>query len=91
MAARDEQERWSDSPLQSAIIDLNDQSVNFISGIPEHNGAGRRLAALHDGDYVYLTIPEDNAVSVYRINTTDYTATKGAEVEANFVAGFFKF
>lgn len=90
MAAREEQERWSDSPLQSAIIDLNDQTVNFISGIPEHNGAGRRLAALHDGEYVYLTIPEDNAVSVYRINTTDYTATKGAEVEANFVAGFFK-
>ena len=90
MAARGEQARWTDSPLQSAIIDFNNQTVNFISGIPEHNGAGRRLAALHDGNFVYLTIPGDNTVSVYRINTTDYTATKGADVEANFVAGFFK-
>lgn len=90
MAPRDEQARWSDSPLQSAIIDLNSHEVNFISGIPEHNGAGRRLAALHDGNYIYLTIPGEDAVSVYRVNTTDYTATKGADVEANFVAGFFK-
>ena len=90
MADRTEQATWSDSPLQSAVIDLNDRTVNFISGIPEHNGAGRRLAALHEGNFVYLTIPEDDAVSVYQINITDYTATKGATVEANFVAGFFK-
>jgi len=90
MSDRSEQARWSDSPLQSAIIDLNNKTVNFISGIPEHNGAGRRMAALHQGDKVYLTIPEDDNISVYRINTTNYTATKGADVEANFVAGFFK-
>lgn len=90
MGDRAEQARWSDSPLQSAIIDLNNQTVNFISGIPEHNGAGRRLAALQDGNSIYMTIPEDNGIYVYRINTTDYTATKGAEVAANFVAGFFK-
>ena len=90
MADRADQARWSDSPLQSAIIDLNNQTVNFISGIPEHSGAGRRLAALQDGNFIYMTIPEDNGIYVYRINTEDYTATKGAEVEANFVAGFFK-
>lgn len=90
MADRGEQVRWSDSPLQSAIIDLNNQTVNFISGIPEHNGAGRRLAAHQEGDNIYLTIPEDDSISVYKINTSDYTATKGATVEANFVAGFFK-
>lgn len=90
MAAREEQARWSDSPLQSAIIDLEAETVTFISGIPEHNGAGRRLAALQDGDFVYLTIPEDNGVFVYKIDTTALTATKGAEVEANFAAGIFK-
>lgn len=90
MIDRAEQVRWSDSSLQSAIIDLNNQTVNFISGIPEHNGAGRRLAAHQEGDNVYLTIPEDDSISVYKINTSDYTATKGATVEANFVAGFFK-
>ena len=90
MAPRDEQSSWSDSPLQSAIIDLNEQTVNFISGIPEHSGAGRRLAALHEGNFVYLTIPGEEGVSVYRIDTTNYTATEGADVQANFVAGFFK-
>ncbi|MCY2687523.1 DUF4374 domain-containing protein [Salinimicrobium sp. TH3] len=90
MAARDQQAVWSDSPLQSAIIDLNNKTVNFITGIPEHNGSGRRLAALQDGNYLYLTIPGEQGVSVYRVDTTNYTATKGADVEANFVAGFFK-
>lgn len=90
MAARENQATWSDSPLQSAIIDLNNQTVNFITGIPEHSGSGRRLAALHDGDYIYMTIPGESGVSVYRIDTTNYTAAKGADVEANFVAGFFK-
>lgn len=89
-AARADQAVWSDSPLRSAIIDLEAMTVDFISGIPEHSGAGRRLAALHEGDFLYLTIPEGNEISVYRINITDYTATKGANVEANFVAGFFK-
>ena len=90
MTDRAEQGRWSDSPLRSAIIDLNNQTVNFITGIPEHSGTGRRLAALHDGNYIYMAIPEGTGITVYRIDTTDYTATKGAEVEANFVAGFFK-
>ncbi len=90
MSAREDQVMWTDSPLQSAIIDLNNKTVNFISGIPEHNGAGRRLAALQDGNLVYLTIPGEQGVSVYRVDTTNYTATKGADVEANFVAGFFK-
>ena len=90
MAARGDQTIWSDSPLQSAIIDFNNQTVNFISGIQEHNGAGRRLVAHHEGNFLYMTIPGDTGISVYRIDTTNYTATKGADIEANFVAGFFK-
>ena len=90
MQARGDQAMWSDSPLQSAIIDLNNKTVDFITGIPEHSGPGRRLAAHHEGDHIYLSIPEDDGVSVYRIDTNTYSATKGAEVEANFVAGFFR-
>ena len=90
MAARNEQGAWSDSPLESAVIDLEAQTVNLISGVPQHNGDGRRLAALQEGDFVYLCIPEDNGIFVYKMDTANYTATKGAQVEANFVAGFFK-
>ncbi len=89
-AARANQATWSDSPLQSAIINLETQEVNFITGVPEHNGDGRRLAALYSNGYIYLCIPEDGAINVYRMDTSTYTATKGATVEANFVAGFFK-
>jgi len=90
MASRTTQARWSDSPLKSAILDLNTKTVDFISNLPEHNGAGRRLAAHHDGEYIYLAIPAGSEISVYRVNINDKTATKGASVEANFVAGIFK-
>ncbi|WP_224996245.1 DUF4374 domain-containing protein [Cesiribacter sp. SM1] len=84
------QARWSDGPLRSAIVDLYAKTVTYIDGLPEHSGSGRRLAALHDGNYVYITVPEATATYVYRIDVANHTATKGAEVEANFVAGFFK-
>ncbi|WP_067144634.1 DUF4374 domain-containing protein [Pseudotamlana agarivorans] len=90
-AARAEQGTWSDSPLRSAVVNLNDETVNYIAGVPVHNGNGRRLAALHDGNYVYLCIPEEGGIYVYRMDVNNYTSTKGAEVQANFVAGFFKF
>ena len=92
MAERSEQARWSDGPLQSAVIDLATPSVNFINNVPEHKGDGRRLAALQDGQYVYLCIPiTDDGIYVYKMDTENYTAEKGAKVEANFIAGFFKF
>ncbi|MGQ1946966.1 DUF4374 domain-containing protein [Geofilum sp. OHC36d9] len=92
MADRDEQSVWSDSPLKPAVLDLNAKTINYISDVPEHSGIGRKLAsaALHDGNYVYMCIPEDVSIYVYRIDLQDYTSVKGAEVEANFVAGFFK-
>lgn len=89
-AARNQQARWSDGPLKSAIIDLNSKTVTYINGLPEHAGNGRRLAALQDDKYVYMAIPESNGIFVYRIDTETNTATKGAEVEANFVAGISK-
>ncbi|MBC5993989.1 DUF4374 domain-containing protein [Pontibacter cellulosilyticus] len=87
---RSQQAAWSDGPLKSAIIDLNSKTVTYISGLPEHAGNGRRLAALQDGKHVYMSIPEGNAIYMYRIDTESHTATKGAEVQANFVAGVSK-
>lgn len=89
--ARSEQATWSDSPLRSAVLDLENETVNYITGVPEHNGDGRRLAALHDENYIYMCIPQDGVINVYRMNVETFSATKGADVEANFVAGFFRF
>jgi hypothetical protein len=89
-ADRSQQARWSDGPLKSAIIDLNTQTINYIDGLPEHAGNGRRLAALQDGKYIYMSIPEGSSIYMYKIDTENYTATKGAEVQANFVAGISK-
>ncbi|HLR36967.1 MAG TPA: DUF4374 domain-containing protein, partial [Chitinophagaceae bacterium] len=88
--ARNEQEEWSDSPLKSAIIDLQDTTVNFIDGIPEHKGLGRRLPALKDGNKVYLPIAGENGIHIYKVDTKNSSATQGAAVQANFVAGIFK-
>ncbi|MFD3002899.1 DUF4374 domain-containing protein [Pontibacter toksunensis] len=89
-ADNDQQERWTDGPLRSAVIDLYNKTVTYIDGIPEHAGNGRRLAALHHENFVYLPVPEGNSIYVYKIDVENHTATKGAEVEANFVAGLFK-
>jgi len=84
------QTKWSDGPLETAVVDLNAKTVTYVTGLPQHAGVGRRLAALHDGDFVYMAIPESNGIYVYKIDTQNHTATKGAAVQANFVAGFSK-
>ncbi len=89
-AERDQQERWSDNPLRSAVIDLNTKAVNYISGLPEHKGDGRRLSALKDGNDIYLPIAQSGKINIYKVDTQKFSATKGAEVEANFIAGIFK-
>ncbi len=87
---RADQGAWKDGKLKSAVINFEAQTAHFISGIPEHYGHGRRLATLVDGNTVYLPITGDNTINFYKINTTDFTAQKGATVAANFVAATFK-
>lgn len=89
-ADRENQEKYADGPLRSAVINFESKSVNFIDGVPEHSGDGRRLPALYNGNNIYLSIPDSDGIHVYRMDVNNYTATKGASVEANFVAGFFK-
>lgn len=90
MLESSEQETWSDAPLRSAIVDLYNKTVTYVEGVPEHTGNGRRLAALYDENYIYLSIPEDNGIFIYRIDVQNHTATRGAEIEANFLAGIFR-
>ncbi len=91
MADRSEQARWSDAPLKPAVLDLTAKTINYITGVPEHSGIGRKLnaIALYREGYIYMAVPEGENTFIYRINPGDFTATKGAQVEANFLAGFF--
>lgn len=87
---RASQARWSDGPLESAIVDFENQTVDFISGVPSHGGDGRRMAAFEEDNNFYITIPEDGGIYVYQINTQNLSVTKGAKVQASFIAGLYK-
>ncbi len=87
------QTAWSDAPLKGAIIDIDSNTVNYINGLPEHSGTGRTLddCSVYAADgYVYISVPGDEDISVYKIDVNNYTATQGAVVDASFVGGFFE-
>jgi hypothetical protein len=84
-------DRWSDKNLKCCIIDLYNQTITDISGIPVHNGnGGRRFTVLVDGGYVYYPVSTENGIYIYRVNPQTAIAEKGAKVSASFVGGFFK-
>ncbi len=83
--------RWSDKPLKTCIINLNNKTVTDVAGVPEHDGqGGRYYMAVVDGSYVYTAIPTSDGIYIYKINPTAATAEKGAKVSTTFVAGFFR-
>jgi hypothetical protein len=84
-------DRWSDKSLKCCIIDLKNQTVMDVEGIPVHNGnGGRRFACLHEGNYVYLPVATPEGVYIYRTDVTTGRAERGARVSTTFVGGFFK-
>lgn len=84
-------DRWGDKSLKCCIIDLINQTVTDVEGIPVHNGnGGRRFACLVDGSYVYLPVSTSDGLYVYRTNVATAQATRGARISATFVGGFFK-
>jgi len=89
--ARVSQANWSDNPLESAIIDLETESVDFIQGIPEHTRGGREVSLIEEGNNVYTTITEEDGIFIYQINPQNFTATRGAELQTAFETGFYKF
>lgn len=84
-------DRWGDKSLKCCIIDLINQTITDVEGIPVHNGnGGRRFACLVDGSYVYLPVSTSDGLYVYRTNVATAQATRGARISATFVGGFFK-
>lgn len=85
-------DRWSDRDVKCSIINLYDQTITDIDGIPIHNGqgGGRRFSVLSDGGYVYIPIETGNGIYIYRVDPKTATAVKGAEVSTTFVGGFFR-
>lgn len=84
-------DRWGDKSLKCCIIDLKNQTVVDVDGIPVHNGnGGRRFAYLHEGDYVYLPVSTPDGVYIYRTDLRTARAERGARVSTSFVGGFFR-
>lgn len=84
-------DRWGDKSLKCCIIDLVNQTVTDVEGIPVHNGnGGRRFAYLTEGNNVYLPVSTSDGVYIYRTDVTTARAERGARVSTTFVGGFFQ-
>ena len=83
-------DRWGDKSLKCCVIDLKNQTVTDVEGIPVHNGnGGRRFAYLNEGSYVYLPVSTPDGVYIYRTDVNTARAERGARVSTSFVGGFF--
>ena len=83
-------DRWGDKSLKCCIIDLVNQTVTDVEGIPVHNGnGGRRFACLVENGYVYLPVSTADGVYIYRTDVATARAERGARVSTTFVGGFF--
>jgi len=83
-------DRWGDKSLKCCLIDLENQTVTDVEGIPVHNGnGGRRFAYLNEGSYVYLPVSTPDGVYIYRTDVNTARAERGARVSTSFVGGFF--
>ena len=83
-------DRWGDKSLKCCLIDLKNQTVTDVEGIPVHNGnGGRRFAYLNEGSYVYLPVSTPDGVYIYRTDVNTARAERGARVSTSFVGGFF--
>jgi hypothetical protein len=89
--ARVDQGAWTDGSLKAAVVNFNSKAINYISGIPAHDGSGRRLAVLIDGQSAYLPVNDGTDIYIYKADLKAYTATKGAQAQSSFVAGIFKY
>jgi len=88
-----EKEMWSRDNVKLAIIDLNAKSVNYISGVPVHNGGPTGMYNNHfilDNGKVYIKISNTEGIYIYEVDPNTYTGKKGAKlVGGKEVYGFF--
>lgn len=89
-----EADMWSRRDVKLAVIDVVDQTVDYVDGVPVHYGGPTGTFANHmvqDNGMIYIKIANDEGIFIYEVNPQTRTATKGAEViDAAAVYGLFK-
>ena len=56
-----------------------------------HDGnGGRSFTAMVDEGYVYHPVSTNDGIFIYKIDPSNATAVKGAEILTTFVGGFFR-
>ena len=82
------EDRWSDTNLRLAIVDLIAQTITLVEGAPEFTGnGGRSFAALQEGNKVYYGLTDEDGLYIYETDIDAATAVRGTEVRATFVGG----
>lgn len=82
--------QWQDKNLKSCIVDLYNQTITDITGIPVHDGnGGRRFTAIVEDGYIYYPISIGDGQFMYKIDIAAKSAVRGAEVSSSFVGGSF--
>lgn len=81
-------DRWNDTGLRLAIIDLVNQKITVVANAPVFKGnGGRSFAALLDEGKVYTSITVGGVTNIYQVDVASATAVKGAVVEGSFLGG----
>jgi hypothetical protein len=81
-------DRWSDTNLRLAIVDLNAKTITLVANAPVYKGdGGRSFAALLDDGKVYSAIGANGVVNIYQTDVATATAVKGATIEGSFLGG----
>lgn len=88
-----ETDMWSRRDVNLAIIDVVEETVNYIDGIPVHYGGPTGTFANHmiqENGMIYIKIKSDDGIFIYEVDPENFTATRGAEIkDAAAVYGFF--
>jgi hypothetical protein len=82
------EDRWSDTNLKLAIVDLNAKTITLVANAPLYKGdGGRSFAALLDDGKVYSAITTNGVLNIYQTDIATATAVKGATIEGSFLGG----
>lgn len=86
-------DKWSRRDVRLAIIDVVEQTVDYIEGVPIHFGGPTATLAnqfIRDNGMIYIKISNDDGKFIYEVDPVNYTAKKGAEItNAKYIYGFF--
>ncbi len=74
--------------LETAIIDLEEQTFTLVEDVPVHGGQGQTPMLVEDG-MVYLSINDGTDAYIYQVDASTATATKGAQIIGNELQGIF--